>query len=74
MNNKSVYLVITPFFPSDSNFVGSYIFDQLNEIRKQSSFNIQVVKVVSIFSSEKDYEFKNNYEAFIASYRKIENV
>ena len=24
--------------------------------------------------SEKDYEFKNNYEAFIASYRKIENV
>ena len=61
MENKSLYLVITPFFPSNTNFVGSYIFDQLNELRKQSSFNIQVVKVVSLFSFEEDYEFRGFY-------------
>lgn len=39
--------------------MGNYIFDQLNEIRKQSSFDIEVVKVVSFFSNEKDYFFKD---------------
>jgi len=39
--------------------MGSYIFDQLNEIRKQSNFNIKLVKIVSILSNEKDYLFKN---------------
>ena len=51
-------MVVTPFFPSKESFVGSYIFDQVNEIKNQTNFNIQIIKVVSIFSSEKDYEFK----------------
>ena len=59
MSEKNTYLVVTPFFPSEENFVGSYILDQLTEIRKQTSFNIQIVKVVSLFSFEKDYHFKN---------------
>jgi glycosyltransferase involved in cell wall biosynthesis len=50
--------VLTPFFPANNSFVGSYVFDQLNEIRKQSNFNIEIVKVVSLFSLEKDYSFK----------------
>ena len=58
MRKNKTYLVITPFFPSDNSFVGSYIFDQVNEISNQNNFNIEVVKVVSSFSSEKDYEFK----------------
>jgi len=58
MDNKQTYLVITPFFPSKNSFVGSYIFDQINEIRNQSDFNIKVVKVVSAFSVEKDYKFE----------------
>jgi glycosyltransferase involved in cell wall biosynthesis len=49
--------VITPFFPSIDSFVGSYIFDQVNEIRKQTEFDVRIVKTVSLFSSEKDYEF-----------------
>ena len=49
--------MITPFFPSNNSFVGSYIFDQVNEIRKQTEFDIRIVKTVSLFSSEKDYEF-----------------
>ena len=57
MKNKHTYLVITPFFPSYDSFVGSYIFDQVNEIRKQTEFVIRIVKIVSLFSSEKDYDF-----------------
>ena len=49
--------MITPFFPSNNSFVGSYIFDQVNEIRKQTEFDVRIVKTVSLFSSEKDYEF-----------------
>ena len=49
--------MITPFFPSNNSFVGSYIFDQVNEIRKQTEFDIRIVKTVSLFSSEKDYKF-----------------
>ena len=58
MNRKITYLVITPFFPSNDSFVGSYIFDQINEIRNNSIFNIEVVKVSSIFSLERDYYYK----------------
>jgi len=58
MDNKQTYLVITPFFPSKNSFVGSYIFDQINEIRNQSDFNIKVIKLVSAFSVEKDYKFE----------------
>ena len=57
-NNSKTYLVITPFFPSDCNYVGSYIFDQLNEIRKQTDFNIQIIKTVSFFSNESDYFYR----------------
>ena len=38
--------------------MGSYIFDQINEIRNQSDFTIEVIKVVSFFSGENDYEYK----------------
>ena len=57
MNNKVTYLVITPFFPSNDSFVGSYIYDQIKEIKNQTNFIIEIVKVVSYFSSESDYEF-----------------
>jgi len=56
---RETYLVLAPFFPSEESFRGSFIFDQLNEIRKQSNFNIEVVKIVSMFSAEKDYFFKD---------------
>ena len=58
MNNIQTYLVVTPFFPSEDSFVGSYVFDQINEIRNQSVFTIEVVKVTSLFSKEKDYIYK----------------
>jgi glycosyltransferase involved in cell wall biosynthesis len=57
MENKKTYIIITPFFPSKNSFVGSYIFDQVNELRNQTNFNIEIVKAISIFSSEQDYKF-----------------
>lgn len=44
-----VYLQITPFFPSDDNFRGAYIFDQVKAIEKVSDFKIIVVKVMGMF-------------------------
>ena len=58
MKNKDTYLVVTPFFPSNEYFVGSYVFDQVNELRNQTNLNIEIIKAISIFSSEKDYKFK----------------
>ena len=58
MKNKNTYLVVAPFFPSNESFVGSYIFDQVNELRNQTNFNIEIIKTVSVFSFEKDYSFK----------------
>jgi glycosyltransferase involved in cell wall biosynthesis len=58
LKNKDTYLVVTPFFPSNEYFVGSYVFDQVNELRNQTNFNIEIVKAISIFSFEQDYKFK----------------
>ena len=57
MNKDNTYLVVTPFFPTENNFVGIYIYDQLHELRSQTSFNIEIIKVVSILSIEHDYIF-----------------
>ena len=42
-NSNETYLVITPFFPSNQSFVGSYIYDQVVEINKQTDYNIKIV-------------------------------
>ena len=70
MNKTKTYLVIVPFFPSKGCHNGSYIYDQLNEIRNQSNFNIRVIKVVSLFCSEIDYE----YNGFKVSVLKIVDI
>ena len=59
MNNDKTYLVVTPFFPSNSDFAGSYILDQLIELRNKTKFTIEIIKVVSLFSNEKDYLYDN---------------
>ena len=60
MREIKTYLVITPFFPSSSNHKGIYIYDQLNQIRRKKNLKIKIVKLVSIFSREKNYNFKFN--------------
>ena len=55
MSYKSTYLILKPFFPSFTSYVGNYIFDQAVEIKAQSGFNVEIVKVVPFFSLEKSY-------------------
>lgn len=63
-NSNETYLVITPFFPSNQSFVGSYIYDQVVEINKQTDYNIKIVKISSIFSNEQDYHYQG-FDVFI---------
>ena len=51
------FLVITPFFPSEDSFRGSYIYDQVNEIRKQKGVKVTVIRLYSFF--DKDPHFYN---------------
>ena len=57
MSNYRRYLVVTPFFPSDNNHVGSYIYDQVIALKSQSDYIVDVIKIVGLFSSEKNYSF-----------------
>ena len=64
MLRSGTYLVVTPFFPNEDSHHGSYIYDQINEIRNQTNFNIIVVKTVGWFSDEQNYEY-DNFKVFI---------
>ena len=52
------YLILTPYFPSTENHVGSYIYDQARTIQNLSNYKVEVVKFVGVSSLEKDYIFK----------------
>ncbi len=59
MKNKKIYLIITPYFPSEFSHVGSYVYDQAKAINDTGHFVVKVIKLVSFFSKEKDYKFNN---------------
>ncbi len=55
------YLVITPFFPNNNSYRGYYVYDQINEIRNQTNYNIIVIVITSIYDKKiKPY----NYNGF----------
>ena len=58
MRNKKKYIVISPLFPNNNSHIGSYVYDQVRTIIDLFDYNITIVKVVSLFSSETDYNFK----------------
>jgi len=58
MENKKKYIVISPLFPNDNSHAGSYVYDQVKAIIDLSDYNVKVIKVTSLFSSEEDYNFK----------------
>jgi glycosyltransferase involved in cell wall biosynthesis len=70
MLNQGTYLVVTPFFPTMGSHNGSFIYDQINEIRNQANFDIRVIKVVSLFSAEIDYV----YDGFNVSILKMVDI
>ena len=58
MKGKKNYIIVTPYFPSESSHVGSYIYDQAKIIDSSEYFSVKVVKVVTCFVNESDYHFK----------------
>ena len=58
MEDKKQYIIISPFFPNDTNHAGSYVYDQVKALIDITNYDIKVIKVVSIFSNEKDYIFR----------------
>ena len=56
---KKIYLEITPFFPTKESFRGPYIYDQVKAIKRNSDFDVKLVKTVSVFSKEPEiYEYQ----------------
>ena len=60
---RNVYLQITPFFPSESDFRGAYIFDQVQAIKDNSNYQVIVIKVLSLFdkADTKPYLYQGIY-------------
>jgi len=58
MINNNKYIIISPFFPTNEGHVGSYVYDQAKTLSDITNYDVRVIKVVSMFSNEKDYTFK----------------
>lgn len=57
VNKKKRYLILTPYFPSETSFMGNYILDQAKAIQENSKYNVTIVKLTSIFSTQKTYKY-----------------
>ena len=64
MINKNKYIIISPLFPTNEGHVGSYVYDQAKTLSDITNYDVRVIKVVSMFSNEKDYTF-NEFEVKI---------
>jgi hypothetical protein len=51
-------LTITPFFPTLSDFRGTFIYDQVKAIQEIGQYEVIVFKPKLWHSTEKDYEFE----------------
>ena len=52
---NAIYLLITPYFPSENDFRGSYILDQAKAIRKLSNYDIKIIKLCN---EDGNYEYE----------------
>ena len=50
---KQHYIIITPFFPTEENFRGPFIYDQAKAIAKESGYEVSVLKLVHKGDTEK---------------------
>jgi glycosyltransferase involved in cell wall biosynthesis len=57
---KSTYLVLTPFFPTEDSFHGPFIFDQVEAIRRNSNYDLIVIKLIPSYlkNSVKEYVYQ----------------
>lgn len=52
------YIQITPFFPSENNFRGGYIYDQVKAIERNRDYRVLVFVPKYPWTKEKDYTFE----------------
>lgn len=53
---RSIYICITPFFPSNDNWRGSYILDQVKAIKRNSNYEVIVFRCCGLGSRKEEYE------------------
>ena len=58
------YLVVTPFFPNNNSFRGSYIYDQVKEIKNQTNYNVSVIILNNFYKKSCAKYFYNGIECF----------
>lgn len=52
---RKYYICITPFFPTKSSWRGSYVYDQVKAIQRNSNFELIVFLPCSIWASSNQY-------------------
>lgn len=58
-DTKKIYLEITPFFPAEDSFRGSYIYDQVEALRRTEKFSeIVVLRPAGAFTRKNLYEYQ----------------
>lgn len=57
MSNKKYYLCVTPFFPTEETVYGSYVYDQVKAIRRNSDLDVMVFRPKSCHDKATSYEY-----------------
>lgn len=57
MSNNKYYLCVTPFFPTKEAVYGSYIYDQVKAISRNSDYEVLVFRPTSMRDQQSCYEF-----------------
>ena len=55
--DKSIYLVVTAFFPSVESFRGPYVYDQVKAIMKDGRYQVVVMMPGLCFQKNDDYDY-----------------
>lgn len=68
MRKKKIYLVLTPFFPSETSFRGPYIYDQVKALMKDGRYQVVVMMPYQFYKKESDYDYDGVHVYRFASY------
>ncbi len=55
MADKQYYLCVTPFFPSEGNWRGAYVFDQVKAIERHSDYKVLVFIPCGLFEKPSSF-------------------
>jgi len=56
--SRNKYLVVTPFFPSPTDWRGAYVLDQVKAIKRNSDFDVIIFKTSTLTYKESSYEIE----------------